>query len=211
MAGSSAAGAAAGRLRLLGLGAALMASLSVPGVARATTYYVASSGSDSASGTSPSSPWRTLLAVDGHRFAPGDSVLLRCGSSFSGPLRPQASGTPSAPVRFDAYGSCSGSSRPLVVDGGSAGIDVEGLSWVTFANLAISGHAGSGGDAIHLGGGSHLTFDHILAQGDTTGVRNDSSSTTTAVLISNSRFVGTGAAGVGIENTSTTSTAWTVA
>jgi len=59
----------------LGLIVGLLANpFSYSASAAGTNYYVDSvSGSDSNSGTSPTSPWKTLTRVQQQRFQPGDT------------------------------------------------------------------------------------------------------------------------------------------
>jgi hypothetical protein len=71
-----------------------------------TTYYVSPSGSDSNSGTSPSSPWRTVKRVNEAQLRPGDGVLFQGGSTFSDEtLMPADSGAAGSPIVFGSYGS----------------------------------------------------------------------------------------------------------
>jgi hypothetical protein len=52
------------------------------------TFYVDSArGRDSNSGTSPTTPWRSLVPVNGVALRGGDSILLRGGQRFSGTIR----------------------------------------------------------------------------------------------------------------------------
>jgi hypothetical protein len=75
-------------------------------LAHATTYYVDSkSGDDRAPGTSAADAWKTLEKVNGAAFHPGDRILFDSGETFVGQLAPSASGTMSAPIVFDRYGS----------------------------------------------------------------------------------------------------------
>jgi hypothetical protein len=70
-----------------------------------TTYYVSASGSDSNSGTSPSSAWRTVKHVDGASLQPGDGVLFEGGATFSDEaLMPGSSGASGSPIIFGSYG-----------------------------------------------------------------------------------------------------------
>lgn len=69
------------------------------------TYYVSASGSDSNSGTSPGSAWRTVQRVDQASLQPGDGVLFEGGATFSDEtLMPGASGAPGSPIVFGSYG-----------------------------------------------------------------------------------------------------------
>ncbi len=52
-----------------------------------TKYYVdATGGSDAAAGTSPGTAWQTIAKVNsfGNSFIDGDSLLLKCGETFTG-------------------------------------------------------------------------------------------------------------------------------
>jgi hypothetical protein len=74
--------------------------------AQAATYYVSRTGSDSSSGTSPSTPWQTIHRVNNASLAPGDTVLFQGGATFSDTtLMPSTSGMQSAPITFGSYGT----------------------------------------------------------------------------------------------------------
>jgi alpha-L-fucosidase/lysophospholipase L1-like esterase len=71
-----------------------------------TTYYVDSSrGNDTKSGKSKGSAWRTLDKVNATTFQPGDKVLLKAGSTWTGQLWPKGSGSNVRPIVIDKYGS----------------------------------------------------------------------------------------------------------
>jgi parallel beta-helix repeat protein len=75
-------------------------------VLRATTYYVDSAnGNDSNNGNSPSSPWKTLAKINSSKFMPGDVILLRRESLWREQLNFPSSGSASAPIVIDSYGS----------------------------------------------------------------------------------------------------------
>ena len=68
-------------------------------------YYVNSiTGSDSNLGTI-TAPWKTLKNVDGHSFAPGDTIYFARGSGFTGGFMISSSGRQGRPITFTAYGS----------------------------------------------------------------------------------------------------------
>lgn len=70
-----------------------------------TTYYVDSiEGDDTNSGVSEELPWKTLEKVNATTFLPGDSILLKAGSSWTGQLWPKGSGESGSPIRIDSYG-----------------------------------------------------------------------------------------------------------
>ncbi len=79
-----------------------------------TAYYVSSSsGNDANTGTSASSPWRTLQKASQAIYAGGNSVLLKRGDSWSGQtLHLHGNGTAASPIVAGAYGS---GAKPIIV------------------------------------------------------------------------------------------------
>lgn len=72
----------------------------------AATYFVSSSsGSDSNSGVSEQSPWKSLEKVNSFSLQPGDIVQFQRGDNWTGSLTPTQSGTSNAFITFGAYGS----------------------------------------------------------------------------------------------------------
>ncbi len=71
----------------------------------AANYYVSPTGSDLNNGLSPTSPWASVVKVDGTPFAPGDHILFQYGSTFHASLNASSSGTVSAPIVYGAYGN----------------------------------------------------------------------------------------------------------
>lgn len=79
-------------------------------------YYIDSqSGDDANRGTSPSSPWKSLIRVNQQVFKPGDRILFKAGGVWTGELHPLGSGTPKRPIRIGRYGE---GERPLIQGGG---------------------------------------------------------------------------------------------
>jgi hypothetical protein len=77
-----------------------------------TTYYVdGAQGDDARDGTTPDRAWKTLERVNRTVFAPGDKILFKAGSRFSGQLAPQGSGKDGAPIIVDLYGT---GNKPLI-------------------------------------------------------------------------------------------------
>jgi hypothetical protein len=71
-----------------------------------STYYVDSAGgSDSNTGTSAQTPWKTVAQVNATSLAAGDTVLFKRGGVWTESLAPTASGTAGSPISFDAYGT----------------------------------------------------------------------------------------------------------
>ena len=87
---------------VLGLGICLASAVRP---ANAASYYVDPAGSDSNSGGSPASAWRTLAKVSGWKYQPGDTVYLKRGGMWRETLQPMSSGTATQPITFTAYGS----------------------------------------------------------------------------------------------------------
>src|SRR5207245_2456964 len=85
---------------------ALVALAAHGGVSAAGSFYVDSlNGNDSNPGTQ-AAPWQSLTRANKQLLAPGDSLLLKRGSLWSGQqVEVTENGTPSARIKVDAYGS----------------------------------------------------------------------------------------------------------
>nr|WP_295867912.1 RICIN domain-containing protein [uncultured Chitinophaga sp.] len=97
--------------------------------ASGATYYVDPDGNDNNSGTSPTTPWKTLAKVDSTTFSPGDQILFKSGGSWTGTLQPKGSGSPGAPIVIDKYG---GDDMPVINGNGNT----DGVDAVTLVNQA---------------------------------------------------------------------------
>ena len=74
------------------------------GAISAGEYYIdAASGRDANPGTSPSRAWATLSRINSTTFRPGDRILLRAGSAWTGQLWPKGSGIAGRPIVIDRY------------------------------------------------------------------------------------------------------------
>lgn len=119
----------------------LIAILLLAGIpAFATTYYVdAQRGDDTHAGTSPKQAWQSLEKLNRTAFRPGDRILLRAGSRWSGQLAPASSGTEGAPILINRYGR-----GPLPrIDGNGAVEDVvrlENVQQIELRHLEITNH-----------------------------------------------------------------------
>jgi hypothetical protein len=79
-----------------------------PSVAHAagTAYYVdCAAGSDQAAGTSELGAWKTVARASLATLLPGDSLLLKRGCVWTGPLVAPWIGTATQPILISAYGS----------------------------------------------------------------------------------------------------------
>ncbi len=68
-----------------------------------TEFYISSRGNDGNPGTKEA-PWKSLQKLQGLQFKPGDSVLFKRGSEFTGTVAVQISGKEGKPITFKAYG-----------------------------------------------------------------------------------------------------------
>jgi hypothetical protein len=129
--------------------------------AAGATYYVdAAAGNDANPGTS-AAPWRSLAKINGAALTAGDTVLLRRGQSFTGELTLTRSGTATARITIDAYGS---GARPIV-RGGHECIEIP-ASYVVVRRLHASDCGWAG---VHITG-SHNRFESGKASHSVAGV-----------------------------------------
>lgn len=205
-------------LLTLGTLAAVMLSTAGMGMsasAASTSYYVDSvSGSDGNSGTSPSTPWKTLGAVSGRTFGAGDTINFKRGSSWTGSLSIKGSGAAGNPITLKAYGT--GDSPVISYPGVQWGhaIDVYG-SYVTVQDFLVR-------DAQEAGifirpGASHVVvqYNEVTASGTGVYVQGPSARVTGNNIHDLKMIVNTsggdddyGAVGVWIANTSGTEVAY---
>lgn len=140
----------AGLVTLVAL-VACLGQLTFPSTAEAATaYYLSPSGRDTASGTSPTSAWKTLTRASTHNYEPGDSVLLEGGATFSGELwfDPGEGGTASAPIGIGSYGG----GRATINGGGGTAINIYDAGGFEISNLSLvgSGSGSSTGNGVQL-------------------------------------------------------------
>jgi hypothetical protein len=106
-----------------------------------STYYISPWGNDSNSGTSTSSPWKSIGKVNSATFRAGDNVLFQGGQSFSGTLNLSSkdAGNSSTPVTFGSY-----SGTATISSGGNTGAFVYGISGLWIENLNFKGSPSGG-------------------------------------------------------------------
>jgi len=79
----------------------LSATLLTTPAADPVTFYIDSvAGNDAASGKSETTPWKSLAKVNGYAFEPGQRVMFKRGSSWTGTLNVSRDG-----ITVGAYGS----------------------------------------------------------------------------------------------------------
>jgi parallel beta-helix repeat protein len=99
-------------------------------------------GSDGNAGTTPASPWRTLMNVNSRTFAPGDTVNFKRGSSWIGELTIHSSGAQGNPITYRDYGT---GAAPLVFNQGQSNAAIRiSSSWVAVQGFLVenTGEAG---------------------------------------------------------------------
>ena len=81
-------------------------------------YYVDSaSGNDNGAGTTPDTSWKTLTKINATTFSPGDKILFKSASAWTGQLWPKGSGSAQHPIQIDKYG---GDAKPVINAAGTA-------------------------------------------------------------------------------------------
>lgn len=120
--------------------------LSISATSYAATYYVDGlSGSDSGVG-SQASPWQSVNKVNSAALVAGDTVLFKRGSNWSGSVLVPKSGSATAPITYDAYGT---GNRPVM-----SGLNASNKSYATIKNIAFS----STGTAVTLATANNITI-----------------------------------------------------
>jgi Chitobiase/beta-hexosaminidase C-terminal domain len=112
-----------------------------------TTYYVsASGGSDSYSGTSMTTPWKTITKVNAKALAPGDFVLFKAGdkwvgSTFTKALTTLRAGVSGKQITYGKYGI---GADPILDGNFTVGTGVRiNHSFITVQNMQIRNISGS--------------------------------------------------------------------
>ncbi|HEX4793924.1 MAG TPA: right-handed parallel beta-helix repeat-containing protein [Humisphaera sp.] len=120
-----------------------VALLLVPSSFASTFYIDSASGNDANDGSSPQHALKSLDAVNAKTFGPGDRLLFKAGSKFSGQLKPQGSGKlidekPQV-ITIDMYGQ---GLKPRI-DGEGQALDallLRNVEYWDVANLEITNH-----------------------------------------------------------------------
>jgi hypothetical protein len=139
----------------------LLASLGLPGLAHAATYYVSPSGADSAPGTE-AQPFRTVTRGIA-ALAGGDTLYLRAGV-YRENVNPVTGAFPNGRGSWDTATVLagypgehavlqpdSGASHSVILKFGEGG----GFAWIIVKNLELDGGPGGINTGVNLGGDSH--------------------------------------------------------
>ena len=148
--------------------------------AAGSTYYVATTGSDTAAGTI-TAPWRTVQKA-ATAAKSGDVVYVRAGT-YAERVTVSAAGTAAAPVVISGYGT----ERPLVTQGFS----MTG-AYITVHQFEVTpGYQGGSGFAVTAlnVGGSHNTADDVYVHDLTQTVRQTGAVIDNYGTVANSRII----------------------
>lgn len=118
-----------------------LGGMAAPASAAGKTYFLSAAGSDTNTGTSSTTPWKTLNKLNTAVLQPGDTVSLRKGDTFTGGLVTGQSGTSTAPITLNGYGT----GAAPVITGGKSGncVRINGNFTVVDGLRAVScGYAG---------------------------------------------------------------------
>lgn len=144
--------------------------------ANARVYHVDSmSGNDQNDALSPEKAWKTLDKVNSIAFSPGDQIFFKCGSVFSGQLRPQGSGTPDSPIIIDSYGNTGSDygtlDRPLIDAEGKfksalylfnvQNWEVRNLELTNTGDVRVAGRAGVYVHLNNFGEAGNIRLSHL--------------------------------------------------
>lgn len=127
-----------------------VAKVSVASAAGNTYYVDSAAGSDANPGTSEQQPWQSLTKVNGTTFAPGDRILFKSGSSWTGSLVPKSSGAAGNHIVFDKYGE--GALPSLNGGGRDQTVYLRNIEYVTIQNLEITNSTYQGNTTLKRNG-----------------------------------------------------------
>src|SRR6202049_4336434 len=143
------------------------------------TFYVDSiSGNDRNSGTSPQKAWETLTKINATVFHPGDQILFKSASAWTGQLWPKGSGSAQQPIVIDQYG---GGAKPVINGAGQSedAVLLKNQEYWEINNLEITNTGDTPGPrrGVHLVAENFGDAHHIYLRGltihDVNGVDNE--------------------------------------
>lgn len=144
------------------LSLALGMFLALASQARSATFYLDSkAGNDANDGLTEATAWKTLAKANATTFAPGSSLLLKAGSSWTGELHPKGAGAKGSPNRIGMYGT---GVKPLIAANGAySAVRLLNQPYWEIADLELTNKAADWGDyhGIAIDGKDFGTIDHI--------------------------------------------------
>jgi hypothetical protein len=111
-----------------------------------TSYYIDSDiGNDTNDGMSAALAWKSFEVANGMVFVPGDQILLKAGTAYTGSLTPMGSGSATLPILVDMYDT---GDKPFIDSKGYlAGVYLKNQSYVEIHNLRITSDGGEAVDS----------------------------------------------------------------
>ena len=163
------------------LAGALTVSLAVPAVAGnsqaqpkqdtsyGTTYYLdASIGKTDGDGLTPANAFDSLEDINAKTFQPGDQILIKAGTQYTGTLWPKGSGCEGYPIVIDMYGQ---GDKPLI-DGNGAYFMPQVKDW----QGPFTGEAGDQiGAAVYLYNQEYIEINNLEVKNQGDNVNRDRS------------------------------------
>ena len=105
-----------------------------------TTYYISfSDGDDTKDGKSESNAFKNLGKINSITFAPGDKIKFKTGDTWKGYFKVRGSGSSSAPISIESYGT---SSKPIIDGNGyQASLFLENVEYIEVSNIEFKNEA----------------------------------------------------------------------
>lgn len=105
--------------------------------AKSTSYYLSQEGSDTSSGTSAKTPWRSLAKLNSIRLHSGDKIYLEGGATFEGTLilDEEDAGFGGNVLHISSYGR----GKAKILAGTGRGIWIYNTGGVHLQNLIVQG------------------------------------------------------------------------
>lgn len=128
----------------------------------AATYHLDSrAGDDANDGLTETTAWKTLAKANATTFAPGSSLLLKAGSSWTGQLQPKGAGVKGNPNRIGMYGA---GAKPLIAANGAySAVRLLNQPFWEIADLELTNKTTAWGDfhGIAIDGKDFGTIEHV--------------------------------------------------
>lgn len=105
--------------------------------AQTVHYLDCGNGNDALDSLTPNSAWKSAARANDFTFQPGDSLLLKRGTTCTGMLSPKGSGSDGRPIHLDAYAT--GALPKIVGTGQQAGIKLQDQQYWEIAHLDVTG------------------------------------------------------------------------
>ncbi len=140
--------------------------------ALAASYYVDySAGDDSALGTDLAHPWKTINKINASSFQPGDNILFKKGSVWTGEtLNIPSSGTVGNLISFGAYGT---GNNPIIDGGGMAGFGImaDGKNYLNISSFTLRNFTSANAYCIQLSNSAqHVNISNVTLTNSYGGV-----------------------------------------